>query len=150
MDRGPLAGYPVVDVRVRCVDGKFHSVDSNEMAFKLAGSFGFKAAVEQAKPKLLEPVMNAEVSVPDDHVGDVMGDISSRRGRVQTSENRGSATVIIAQVPMAEMLEYASALTSLTGGKGAFHMEFSHYDEVPAGVADKIIAEAKAAASAEA
>ncbi|MGH0035249.1 MAG: elongation factor G [Myxococcota bacterium] len=149
MERGPLAGYPVVDIRVRCVDGKHHAVDSNEMAFKLAGSFGFKAAVEQAKPKLLEPIMTAEVSVPDEHVGDVMGDISSRRGRVQTSEARGSATVIVAQVPMSEMLEYASTLTSLTGGTGAFHMEFSHYDEVPAAVADKIITEAKAAATDE-
>jgi len=149
MQRGPLAGFPVVDIRVRCVDGKFHAVDSNEMAFKLAGSFGFKAAVEQAKPKLLEPIMTAEVSVPDDNVGDVMGDISSRRGRVQTSEARGSATVIVAQVPMSEMLEYASTLTSLTGGAGAFHMEFSHYDEVPAAVADRIIAEAKAAAGSE-
>jgi elongation factor G len=149
MDRGPLAGYPVVDIRVKCVDGKHHSVDSNEMAFKLAGSFGFKAAVEQAKPKLLEPIMTAEVSVPDEYVGDVMGDISSRRGRVQTSEARGSATVIVAQVPMSEMLEYASSLTSLTGGTGAFHMEFSHYDDVPAAVADKVIAEAKAAATNE-
>jgi elongation factor G len=149
MDRGPLAGYPVVDIRVKCVDGKHHAVDSNEMAFKLAGSFGFKTAVEQAKPKLLEPIMTAEVSVPDEHVGDVMGDISSRRGRVQTSEARGSATVIVAQVPMSEMLEYASTLTSLTGGTGAFHMEFSHYDDVPAAVADKVIAESKAAAGDE-
>ena len=94
--------------------------------------------------------MTAEVSVPDESVGDIMGDISSRRGRVQTSEARGTATVIVAQVPMAEMLEYASVLTSLTGGKGAFHMEFSHYDEVPAAVRDKIVAEAKAAASQEA
>jgi elongation factor G len=148
-ERGPLAGCPVVDIRVRCVDGKHHSVDSNEMAFKLAGSFGFKAAVEQAKPKLLEPIMTAEISVADENVGDIMGDISSRRGRVQSSENRGSATVVVAQVPMAEMLEYASTLTSLTGGKGAFTMEFSHYDEVPAGVRDKIIAEAKAASAEE-
>ncbi len=140
---GPLAGYPVVDLRVRCIDGKHHSVDSNEMAFKLAGSFGFKAAVEQARPTLLEPIMSVEVQVPDDHVGDVMGDISSRRGRVQTTEARGAAQVVKAEVPMAEMLEYASALTSLTGGTGAFHMEFAHYDEVPAHARDKIIAEAR-------
>jgi elongation factor G len=146
---GPLAGYPVVDVRVRCIDGKFHSVDSNEMAFKLAGSFGFKAAVEAAHPTLLEPIMKAEVTVPDDHLGDVMGDISSRRGRVQGTESRGHSQIVKAEVPMAEMLEYANALTSLTGGKGAFHMEFSHYDEVPAFVRDKIIAEAKAAADRE-
>lgn len=140
---GPLAGFPVVDVRVRCIDGKHHSVDSNEMAFKLAGSFGFKAALEQARPTLLEPVMRVEITVPDDHVGDVMGDISSRRGRVQTTEARGSNQVIKAEVPMAEMLEYASTLTSLTGGKGAFHMEFSHYDEVPAHERDKVVAAAK-------
>ncbi len=148
-DVGPLAGYPVVDVKVRCIDGKHHSVDSNEMAFKLAGSFGFKAALEKAKPTLLEPVMRVEVSVPDDFVGDVMGDVSSRRGRVQTTESRGHTAVIKAEVPMAEMLEYASALTSLTGGKGAFHMEFDHYDEVPASERDKIIAEAKAQAADE-
>jgi elongation factor G len=140
---GPLAGFPVVDVRVRCIDGKHHPVDSNEMAFKLAGSMGFKAALEQARPTLLEPIMRAEVTVPDDHVGDVMGDISSRRGRVQTTEARGSNQVIKAEVPMAEMLEYASTLTSLTGGKGAFHMEFSHYDEVPAHERDRIVAAAK-------
>jgi elongation factor G len=141
---GPLAGYPVVDIRARCIDGKHHSVDSNEMAFKLAGSFGFKAGITQGRPTLLEPIMNAEIVVPDDYVGDIMGDVSSRRGRVQSSEARGSSQVIKAEVPMAEMLEYASSLTSLTGGKGAFQMEFSHYDEVPSQVQEKIIAEAKA------
>jgi elongation factor G len=145
MDRGILAGFPVVDVRVRCVDGKHHPVDSNEMAFKLAGSFGFKAAMEKARPTLLEPIMNVEVSVPDDNVGDVMGDLSSRRGRVQASEAAGTNTSIRAQVPMSEMLEYASTLTSLTGGKGEFHMEFAHYDEVPANVREKIIEKAAAA-----
>ncbi|MDJ0785848.1 MAG: elongation factor G [Myxococcota bacterium] len=148
-EAGPLAGYPVVDVRVRCIDGKHHSVDSNEMAFKLAGSFGFKAGVEQARPTLLEPIMKAEITVPDDHVGDVMGDVSSRRGRVQNTEARGANQVIKAEVPMAEMLEYASALTSLTGGTGAFHMEFSHYDEVPAYERDKIVAEARRERAAE-
>lgn len=147
---GPLAGCPVVDVRVRCIDGKHHSVDSNEMAFKLAGSFGFKEAIAQGKPTLLEPVMNAEITVPDDQLGDVMGDLSSRRGRVQGTEARGSLQVIKAEVPMAEMLEYASALTSLTGGKGAFHMEFSHYDDVPASERDKIIANAQKGAAEEA
>jgi elongation factor G len=146
---GPLAGFPVVDVRVRCVDGKFHAVDSNEMAFKLAGAFGFKAAIEQAKPTLLEPIMRVEITVPDESLGDVMGDVSSRRGRVQGTESRGHAQVVKAEVPMAEMLEYANALTSLTGGKGAFHMEFAHYDEVPAYARDKIIAEAKAVAGRE-
>jgi elongation factor G len=145
LDHGPLAGFPVVDVRVRCIDGKHHPVDSNEMSFKLAGSFGFKAAVEKAGPTLLEPIMNVEVHAPEDHVGDVMGDLSSRRGRVQASDASGSGHVIRAQVPMAEMLEYASVLTSLTGGKGDFHMELSHYDAVPAHLREKIVAEAKAA-----
>ena len=144
---GPLAGYPVVDVRVRCIDGKHHSVDSNEMAFKLAGSFGFKSAMERAAPTLLEPIMDVHVSVPDQFVGDVMGDLSSRRGRVGSGEAEGSAQVIQAQVPMSEMLEYASALTSITGGQGEFHMEFSHYDEAPAQVKEKVVAEAAAGKS---
>jgi elongation factor G len=147
-ERGPLAGYPVVDVRVRCIDGKHHAVDSNEMAFKLAGSFGFKAAVEKARPTLLEPIVRVEVRVPDDHVGDVMGDISGRRGRVQSTEASGTSSVIVAEVPMAEMLEYASSLTSMTGGKGSFHMEFARYDEVPANVREKVLAEARAAQQA--
>jgi len=147
---GPLAGYPLVDLRVRCIDGKHHSVDSNEMAFKLAGSFGLKAAVEKAAPTLLEPVMDVEVHAPIDDVGDIMGDIASRRGRVQSSEARGDAHVIKAQVPMAEMLEYANALTSLTHGKGVFHMHFSHYEEVPAQIRDRIVAEAAARRAAQA
>jgi elongation factor G len=147
LGRGPLAGYPIVDVKVRCVDGKYHSVDSNEMAFKLAGSFGMKTAVSEAKPVLLEPYMKAEIAVPDESVGDIMGDISSRRGVVQTTEARGSSNVVIAKVPMAEMLEYASTLTSLTGGKGEFHLEFSHYDVVPSKLSAKIVEESKAAES---
>jgi elongation factor G len=146
---GPLAGYPVVDVRVRCIDGKHHSVDSNEMAFKLAGSFGFKNAMEKAAPTLLEPIMDVHISVPDQFVGDVMGDLSSRRGRVGSGQAEGSAQVIEAQVPMSEMLEYASALTSITGGQGEFHMEFSHYDEAPAHVREKVVAEAAAKKSEE-
>ena len=141
---GPLAGYPVVDMRVRCIDGKHHSVDSNEMAFKLAGSFGFKQAILQAKPTLLEPIMDVEVSAPVDYVGDIMGDVSGRRGRVQTTEAQGGSTQIHAQIPMSEMLEYASSLTSMTGGQGEFHMHFSHYEEVPANVREKIVANAAA------
>lgn len=117
------------------------------MAFKLAGSFGFKAAAEQAHPTVLEPLMSVEVAAPDAHMGDVIGDLNSRRGRVQSTDQRGSTSVIKAQVPMAEMLEYASVLTSLTGGQGAFQMAFSHYEEVPAQLRDKIIDEAKAAAA---
>jgi elongation factor G len=147
LPHGPLAGFPVVDIRVRCIDGKHHAVDSNEMAFKLAGSFGFKAAAEQARPTLLEPVMDVEVAIPDESMGDVIGDLNSRRGRVQATESRGSGSVIKARVAMSEMLEYASILTSLTGGKGSFHMDFSHYEEVPAALRDKIVEEARAAAA---
>jgi elongation factor G len=146
---GPLAGFPVVDIRVHCIDGKHHAVDSNEMAFKLAGSFGFKAAVEKGKPTILEPVMDVEVSIPDQYVGDIMGDISGRRGRVQSSEARGMTQIINAQVPMSEMLEYASTLTSVTAGQGEFNMEFSHYEEAPANVREKIIAAASAAKAEE-
>lgn len=141
---GPLAGFPVVDIRVRCIDGKHHAVDSNEMAFKLAGSFAFKAAVEQARPTLLEPIVNVEINTPDHHVGDILGDLSGRRGRVSASEARGHVSVIQAQVPMAEMLEYANRLTALTGGQGEFHMEFSHYEEAPAQVREQVVAAARA------
>jgi elongation factor G len=147
--RGPLAGFPVADVRVRCVDGKFHPVDSNEMAFKLAGAYGLKAALELAAPTLLEPIMRVEVTALAEHMGDVMGDIAHRRGRVQGTESRGHGLVVKAEVPMAEMLEYASALTSLTGGKGGFHMEFSHYDELPALQRERVIAEARTKAAAK-
>ncbi len=143
---GPLAGYPVVDVKAECVDGKYHSVDSNEMAFKLAGSFALKTAVEKAGAVLLEPYMSVEIIVPDENVGDVMGDVSSRRGTVQTTEARGQSAVVKATVPMSEMLEYATTLTSITGGKGEFHMRFSHYDPLTGKLAEKVIAQSKAAA----
>lgn len=141
---GPLTGSPVVDVRVRCIDGKHHPVDSNEMSFKLAGSYAFKLALEQAKATLLEPIMDVEVHTPESHVGDVMGDLSQRRGRVQSTDARGQAHVIRALAPMAELLEYASALTGLTGGTGSFQMHFSHYDEVPAQIRERVVAELKA------
>jgi elongation factor G len=144
--QGPLAGFPVVDVKVTCIDGKYHAVDSNEMAFHLAGSFALKAAVQAAKPIILEPFMVAEVLVPEEHVGDVMGDLSSRRGMVQSTEARSHGATIVAKVPMSEMLDYATILTSMTGGKGEFHLEYSHYSEVPARLVEKIIekeAEAK-------
>jgi elongation factor G len=140
---GPLAGYPVVDVLATCVDGKHHSVDSNEMAFKLAGSFALKAAVAAAKPVLLEPHMSVEISLPADGVGDVMGDLASRRGTVLGTETVGNEAHVTASVPMAEMLEYASVLTSLTGGKGEFHMHLSHYDELSPKLASKVIEAAK-------
>ena len=140
--RGPLAGYPVVDIKVRCVDGKYHSVDSNEMAFHLAGSFALKAAVAKATPIFLEPYVVAEITMPEESVGEVMGDIAGRRGLVQSTEARGHNVIITVKVPMAEMLGYATILSSMTGGKADFHLEFSHYSEVPAKLSAKIIEEA--------
>ncbi len=141
-EKGLYAGYPMTDVVIHCIDGKFHAVDSSEMAFKTAGSKGIKAAMASAKPTLLEPIMDLEVSVPADHVGDVMGDLNSRRGRVAGVDSRGSADIVKAQVPMAEVLSYASDLTSLTGGQGTFSMEFSHYEGVPAAIQEKLVAAA--------
>ncbi len=140
-NRGIIAGYPVTDVIVRCVDGKHHAVDSSEQAFKTAASIGMKAAFQAAKPTLLEPLMHLEVLVTDDHVGDVMGNLNSRRGKVAGVDQKGSMQVIRAEVPMAEVLTYASDLTSMTGGKGSFTMDFAHYDEVPKETRDKLIAE---------
>jgi len=140
---GVLAGYPVVDFKVILYDGKDHPVDSSEMAFKIAGSLAFKEAVQKAKPALLEPIMNVEITVPDENTGDIMGDLSSRRGRPQGMDPVGSNAVIKAQVPMAEMLTYSSDLTSMTGGRGSYTMEFSHYEIVPAHVSEKIIEKAK-------
>jgi elongation factor G len=139
MSGGSLAGFPVIDVRVTVFDGKYHDVDSSEQAFKIAASKGFKKGVLQANPVLLEPIMNMEVIVPEDCMGDVMGDLNSRRGRISGMDARGSSQVIKAQVPMAEVLKYASDLTSLTSGRGLFSMEFSHYEEVPANISEKIV-----------
>ena len=129
----------------RSYDGKYHDVDSSEMAFKIAGSLAFKKAMELAKPVLLEPVMNVEVYSPDQFSGDLMGDLNSRRGRIQGMDNKGTTTIIKAQVPMAEMLSYATDLISMTQGRASYHMEFDHYDTVPAQIAEKVIAAAKAA-----
>jgi elongation factor G len=142
--KGVLAGFPTVDFRVVLYDGSYHDVDSSEMAFKIAGSLAFKKGIREARPILLEPVMNVEVHGPEEFAGDLMGDLNSRRGRVQGMEVRGHTTVIKAQVPLAEMLSYASDLTSKTGARGSYTMEFSHYDEVPGHLADKVIAHAKA------
>ncbi len=143
--RGYLAGYPVVDFRVILYDGKYHDVDSSELAFKIAGSLAFKNAMKEARPILLEPIMNVEVYAPEQFSGDLMGDLNARRGRIQGMENRGTSTVIKAQVPMAEMLTYATDLISMTQGRGSYTMEFSHYDSVPQQIAEKVIAAAKAA-----
>ena len=148
MQEGHVAGYPMQDVRVTLYDGSFHTVDSSEMAFKIAGSLGFKAAVEKAKPILLEPMMKLEITTPDETMGDVIGDLNSRRGKVSQVEARSGEEVIHAVVPMTEVLRYASDLRSMTSGRGAFAMEFSHYEEVPAHLAQKIVDAAKAAKEA--
>jgi elongation factor G len=143
MEEGVLAGYPVVDVRVTLVDGKTHPVDSSDIAFQIAGSLAFKKAAEQAGVVLLEPIMTVAVTVPDDLVGDVIGDLNGKRGRIQGMEPNGDGTTTVrALVPMAEMLRYASDLRSITGGRGSFEMAFSHYEEAPAPVAQKVVEEA--------
>jgi len=142
--RGYLAGYPMVDFRVTVYDGSYHDVDSNELSFKLAGSLAFKDAMTRARPTILEPIMNVEVYAPSDFAGDLMGDLNGRRGRIAGMDTRGVMTIIKAQVPMSEMLTYEQHLTSATGGRGTYHMEYSHYDEVPAHLQTKIIAAAKA------
>ncbi len=146
--KGFLAGFPMVDFRVILYDGQYHDVDSSELAFKIAGSLAYKEAMEKARPTLLEPVMNVEVSTPNEYVGDLMGDLSSRRGHVQGMDGEAEDTVIRAQVPMAEMLSYGAQLRSITQGRGTFHMEFSHYSEVPHAAQEKIIAQSKAGKAA--
>ncbi len=143
MHEGYLAGYEMVDVRVKLYDGSHHSVDSSEMAFKIAASMGFKTAVQQAKPILLEPIMKMEIAVPDDCMGDVIGDLNSRRGKVLGVDPKGGTQVIRALVPMAEVLRYSPDLRSMTSGRGAFTMEFDHYEELPAHLAEKVIKEAE-------
>jgi elongation factor G len=140
---GILAGFPVVNFRVTLFDGSFHPVDSSEMAFKIAGSMAFKKGMEEAKPVLLEPIMHVEITAPADYMGAITGDLSSRRGRMQGMDSMGSMQVIRASVPLAEMLNYAPTLTSLTGGRGSYEMGFDHYDEVPSHLTQKIIDEHK-------
>jgi elongation factor G len=142
--RGFLAGYPMVDFKATVFDGSYHAVDSNELSFKMAGSLAFKDAMTRARPTILEPVMKVEVYAPSDFAGDLMGDLNGRRGRIAGMDTRGTMTVIRAQVPMAEMLTYEQHLTSATGGRGSYHMEYSHYEEVPHMLQSKIIAASKA------
>ncbi|MCX8075914.1 MAG: elongation factor G [Aquificaceae bacterium] len=146
MQNGVLAGYPLVDVKVRLFDGSFHEVDSSEMAFKIAGSMAFKEAAKKAGLVLLEPIMEVEVETPDDYVGDVIGDLNSRRGKIMGMENKGIITAIRAHVPLAEMFGYATTLRSLTQGRGTFIMKFSHYDEVPHSLTEQIVGERTAVA----
>jgi elongation factor G len=142
--RGYLAGYPVVDFRVTVFDGSYHAVDSNELSFKMAGSIAFRDAMSKARPTLLEPVMNVEVYGPSEYAGDLMGDLNSRRGRISGMDTRGNLTIIKAQVPMSEMLTYEQHLTSATGGRGSYSMDYSHYEEVPSHLQGKIIEKHKA------
>jgi elongation factor G len=139
MESGIVAGYPVVDVRIELIDGSYHDVDSSEMAFKVAGSMAFKNAMQRAKAKLLEPVMAVEVVTPEDYLGDVMGDLNARRGRVEGLEPRGNAQAIRARVPLATMFGYATDLRSTTQGRATFTMQFDRYEEVPQSIAAELV-----------
>jgi elongation factor G len=141
--KGYLAGFPVVDFRVRLKDGQYHDVDSSEMAFKIAGSMAFQQGMELARPTILEPIMHVDISAPAEYVGDIMGDLNSRRGRVEGVDAEEETQTIKARVPFSEMLTYGSTLRSITQGRGTFHMEYSHYEEVPKQFQEKIILEAK-------
>jgi elongation factor G len=144
LENGVLAGYPVVDVKVQLTFGSYHEVDSSEMAFKIAGSMAFKEAARQASPCLLEPVMKVEVVSPEAYMGDVLGDLSSRRGKIGGMTQRGEAQVISATVPLAEMFGYSTKLRSMSQGRAVYSMEFSHYEEVPKSKAEEIISKVKA------
>ena len=139
MDRGIQAGYPVVDVKVACYDGSYHEVDSSEIAFKMAASMAFKASALKANPVILEPIMKVEVTSPEVYMGDVMGNISSKRGQIQQMGDRGSAKIILALVPLSEMFGYATELRSMTQGRASYSMEFEHYAPAPKNVEAKII-----------
>jgi elongation factor G len=143
MENGVLAGYPVVDVKATLVDGQYHDVDSSEMAFKIAGSMAFRDLAQQAKPRLLEPVMDVEVVVPEEYMGDVIGDLTSRRGRIGGMFQRSEARVIAASVPLSEMFGYATRLRSLTQGRAVYSMQFSRYETLPQSIAEAIVAQVK-------
>ncbi|GKS14430.1 elongation factor G [Paenibacillus chitinolyticus] len=145
MKNGVIAGFPVVDIKATVVDGSYHDVDSNEMAFKIAGSMALKAAKDKCNPALLEPIMKVEVTVPEEYMGDVMGDLNSRRGRIEGMDNRSGAQIIRAKVPLSEMFGYSTTLRSRTQGRGVYSMEISHYEEVPRTIAEEIIAKNKGA-----
>jgi elongation factor G len=142
-ETGMLAGYPMVDITIQIIDGSFHEVDSSEIAFKMAGIFAFKEAVRKAGAIMLEPIMDVEAITPQEHMGNVIGDLNSRRGRVLRVDAKGNYQMIEANVPMSEMLKYAPDLNSKTGGRGTFTMEFSHYEEVPSQMTEKVIAQVK-------
>jgi elongation factor G len=139
LESGVLAGYPTVDVRVSLVDGQYHDVDSSEMAFKVAGSMAFKKAAEMARPVLLEPIMAVEVVTPEEYMGDVMGDLSSRRGRIEGMEARGNSQVVRAQVPLSQMFGYSTDLRGRTQGRATYTMQFDSYQQVPETIAQEIV-----------
>jgi elongation factor G len=143
LDCGVMAGYPVVDVKVTLVDGSYHEVDSSEMAFKIAGSMGFKEGCQKASPVILEPIMSVEVVVPEDYMGDVIGDLNSRRGRIMGMEGRSGAQVVTSMVPLAQMFGYSTDLRSATQGRATYSMTFDHYEQVPKSVAEEIVAKVK-------
>ena len=145
MQSGVLAGYPCVDIKITIYDGSYHDVDSNEMAFKIAGSMGFKAGCEKASPVILEPIMAVEVVVPEDYMGDVIGNLNSRRGRIENMEDRAGVKVVTSKVPLAEMFAYSTTLRGMTQGRGNYTMQFSHYEEAPRNVAEEIVAKVKGA-----
>ena len=145
MQSGVLAGYPCVDIKITIYDGSYHDVDSNEMAFKIAGSMGFKSGCEKASPVILEPIMAVEVVVPEDYMGDVIGNLNSRRGRIENMEDRAGVKVVTAKVPLAEMFAYSTTLRGMTQGRGNYTMQFSHYEEAPRNVAEEIVAKVKGA-----
>ncbi|MGL5032258.1 MAG: elongation factor G, partial [Microcystaceae cyanobacterium] len=142
-ESGVLAGYPLIDLQVTLIDGSYHDVDSSEMAFKIAGSMAIKAAVLKATPCILEPMMKVEVEVPEDFMGNVIGDLNSRRGQIEGQDMTGGISKVSVKVPLAEMFGYATDIRSKTQGRGIFSMEFSHYEEVPKNVAEAIIAKSK-------
>jgi elongation factor G len=143
MDTGVLAGYPMVDVKVQLVFGSYHDVDSSEIAFKIAASMAFKEAARKAGPVLLEPVMSVEVITPSDYMGDVIGDLSSRRGKIQGMDQRGEAQVINAMVPLSEMFGYSTSLRSMSQGRAVYSMQFAQYEEVPKSKAEEIVAKVR-------
>jgi elongation factor G len=143
MQNGVMAGFPMVDIKVALVDGSYHDVDSNEMAFKIAGSMGFKEGALKAKPVLLEPYMEVEVVTPEEYMGDIVGDLNRRRGRVLGMSDRGNAKVVDAEVPLAEMFGYSTNLRSMSQGRATYTMQFKHYEEVPNNIAQEIVQSVK-------
>jgi elongation factor G len=138
MDSGPLAGYPVIDFKATLIDGAFHDVDSSVMAFEIAARAAFREGIQKASPKLLEPIMKVEVVTPEEYMGDIIGDLNSRRGQVNNMDQQGNARVVTAMVPLAAMFGYVNTLRSMSQGRAQYTMQFSHYEQVPQNVADEI------------